>query len=132
MQDLFNDKKYWEKYYKEQGKKFNANPSLFAKFLVKEGYLKKGDSLIELGCGNGRDALYFAQKGLNVKAIDQSEFTTKNLNEIEGITAETNDFTRLDDLSEKVDVIYSRFTLHSIDKKGEKRVLKWAQRNLKP
>lgn len=131
MQDKFDDKSYWENYYKEQGKEFNANPSKFAQYLIEKKYLKPELSLIELGCGNGRDSLYFAQMGLKVRAIDQSEFTTHNLNKIKGIVVQTDDFTRLENLEEKADIIYSRFTLHSIDEKGEERVLKWVQSNLK-
>ncbi len=30
-----------------------------------------------------------------------------------------------------MDVVYSRFTLHSVDAQGEKRTLKWVYDNLK-
>jgi cyclopropane fatty-acyl-phospholipid synthase-like methyltransferase len=62
------DKVYWEKFYKQQNK--DLKPSLFAKY-VYDTYAKSGQTLIELGCGNGRDAIYFANKGLHVNAIDQ-------------------------------------------------------------
>ncbi len=33
---------------------------------------KPGDSILDLGCGTGEDALHFASLGLRVKAVDQS------------------------------------------------------------
>ncbi len=33
----------------------------------------------ELGCGQGRDSLFFASKGLNVYAIDSSKVAIENL-----------------------------------------------------
>lgn len=48
-------------------------------------YLQKGDKILDLGCGSGRDSLYFKQKGFKVKSIDGSakmcEFSSRLLNE---------------------------------------------------
>ena len=50
------DYKYWNEYYK---KNIAPNePSKFAKDILK--YLDSGKKLIELGCGNGRDAMFLA------------------------------------------------------------------------
>ena len=38
-------------------------------------------TLLELGCGQGRDTIFFALKGLDVHAIDSSKVAIKNLNE---------------------------------------------------
>ena len=35
--------------------------------------MEAGKELIELGCGNGRDSLFFAKNGINVTGIDASE-----------------------------------------------------------
>ena len=63
------DYKYWNEYYK---KNIAPNePSKFAKDILK--YLDSGKKLIELGCGNGRDAMFLANNNISVVAIDQSE-----------------------------------------------------------
>ncbi len=36
-------------------------------------YLSPGDSILDLGCGTGRDSRYFLSKGFNVTAVDGSE-----------------------------------------------------------
>lgn len=66
------DKVNWEKVYKEGGAHWTADmqPSKlaqeFAGKLIDEG--KK--SILEIGCGGGRDSILFALAGLNVTAID--------------------------------------------------------------
>lgn len=62
----------WKKVYEEQGAHWmdDLQPSQFAQEfaqkLVKEGK----ESLLEIGCANGRDSILFAIAGLQVKAID--------------------------------------------------------------
>ena len=73
---------YWENYYKSR--KDTHYPSLFAKFVLKN-YVKRNSSLIEFGCGNGRDAKYFANNHINIIAFDQCEkeilrLLNKNIN----------------------------------------------------
>ena len=122
------EKEYWENYYKNH--KEPLNESSFAKYVSK--YLEKDKFLIELGCGNGRDSIFFSKSKLNVTGIDQCEneisylnkkYSSKNLNFISG------DFTKMSE-NKKYDYIYSRFTLHSIDEKAENRVLSWTQNSL--
>ena len=127
--DDMDDKEYWENYYKK-----NRNPvdaSTFARFSL--GFLEKDKKLIEFGCGNGRDSVYFATEGLNVLAIDQVEDELNYLNErysgLENLLFKSADFTNLDD-SEKFDYVYSRFTLHSIPEEREKKVFEWIKNQL--
>ncbi|MCK5780009.1 MAG: class I SAM-dependent methyltransferase, partial [Psychrilyobacter sp.] len=35
-------------------------------------YLKTGDDILDLGCGSGRDSLYFIKNGYNVTSVDYS------------------------------------------------------------
>ena len=44
--------------------------------------------MLEIGCGNGRDSLFFLSKGLKVTAIDASDVAIKNLSELELADAE--------------------------------------------
>ena len=53
-----NKKKYWDLFYKTKVNKIKLNhPSQFAIFTI--GEAENITSLVEFGCGNGRDALFF-------------------------------------------------------------------------
>ncbi|WP_071119214.1 class I SAM-dependent methyltransferase [Romboutsia timonensis] len=125
------DYKYWNEYYK---KNIAPNePSKFAKDILK--YLDSGKKLIELGCGNGRDAMFLANNNISVVAIDQSESSINNLkqsvsnNNIEFVV---DDFIKTKLLKrESFDYIYSRFTLHSISEEQEEKLLKRVYEGLK-
>jgi len=126
-----NDKKYWSEFY------FNNNeltkkPSLFAQYLVENSVINEGDVLFELGCGNGRDSIFFAQNNIDVTAVDQCDKNISFLNEQHNnISFISDNFTNLSNLESKVNVVYSRFTLHSINDEGELRTLNWVYNNLK-
>jgi SAM-dependent methyltransferase len=131
MNSKFDDKEYWSKYYDDLIKKqVQMAPSPFAKYLVEEKIIKKGALLIELGCGSGRDALFFSEKGLNVIAIDQCANTASAIDKFENIHAYAADFTRLDKSDVVLDIVYSRFTMHSINEADENRTLEWVYKNL--
>lgn len=125
------DKNYWKNFYKKQNE--NLKPSLFAQYVCSH-YAVPQKTLVELGCGNGRDAVFFANERLNVTAYDQCEdeikFLVVRYEKLQNITFRMGDFSALAD-SEKADIIYSRFTLHSGSKEQEQRTMAWAFRNLK-
>ena len=121
------DKKYWEKVYSKQSEE--EKPSLFAVFIA-ENLGMCGKKLVELGCGNGRDAIYFANAGAkHVDAIDQCEniinLLTYRFQQIKNLSFHCQDFTCMEDVTKekKFDIIYSRFTLHSISKEQEQKSL---------
>jgi tellurite methyltransferase len=123
------NKTYWEEYYKSRGA--IEEPSLFAQY-IHENYLKEGSSLIELGCGNGRDSIFFAHNGVNTLAVDQCENDAVSLEEKSaGLPMKfiAGDFTNLG-TEDTFDAVYSRFTLHSISEEEEDRVIAWAHNNL--
>ena len=121
------DKKYWDNYYHRHGKDRSiTRPTSFAKFCLKNFFNRIKLNIIELGSGNGRDAIYFANHNHNVTAIDQSIkaidiekecLDTKIKNKL---LPKALDFV-LEDYSqyEKINIFYSRFTLHSITKSDE-------------
>ena len=126
------DKKYWEAFYQIQNE--DLKPSLFAK-TVRETYVKPTQSLIELGCGNGRDAVFFANEGVIVTAIDQCEneieFLKMRYQHLANCIFHSNDFSSLNDFETPFDIVYSRFTLHSVSEAEEQRTLQWAYKNLR-
>jgi ubiquinone/menaquinone biosynthesis C-methylase UbiE len=81
-------------------------------------YLQPNNSILELNCGTGEDAIFFAQHGHNVHATDISNGMLKKLiiktqknNYIEKISFEQCSFTDLDSLKNKgpFDHIFSNF-----------------------
>lgn len=125
------DKKYWDSYYQEHGKdKGISVSSSFAKFCMDKSFIKKGFQVVELGSGNGRDAVFFAHQSINIIAIDQS--TNAIDIEKESLSNEVSQYLRQKTLDfidedyskyEKIDAFYSRFTIHSVTKEDEKKLL---------
>ena len=71
------DLNYWTNFYEKNN--HISKPSNFANEIIKYFKKKKLD-LIELGCGNGRDSIFFASFDLNVTAVDQVETEINRLN----------------------------------------------------
>ncbi|WP_394981075.1 class I SAM-dependent methyltransferase [uncultured Helicobacter sp.] len=111
------DLNYWKTYY--QSHRHNAQNSLFSTF-VRENYLKPHARLLELGCGNGRDSVYFAKSGIATTAIDQVDSEIDYLNANFGsescafVCGDFSDLNALKSLQAPYDCVYSRFSLHSI------------------
>lgn len=128
-----SDKNYWGNYYRNRKEGFS--PSSFAEFCF-ENYLKKDDLVIDLGCGNGKDSLYFASNGLKIIGIDQCESAIQ-LAKNEALLKKLDvnffvddfvsyDYSRLN-LSPKV--FYSRFTIHSITETSQNNLLQNIRNN---
>jgi tellurite methyltransferase len=125
------DKNYWNQYYKND--KVPQEPSLFAKFIF-NNYCKENTKIIELGCGNGRDIVFFAENKLQATAVDQSDVAINKLKSnfisFSNLKLLVDDFTKLKDFEDSFDIVYSRFTMHSITEEQENDVIKWAYNNL--
>lgn len=117
------DKVYWKKYYnlKSDFSEINEQSS-FASFCC-ENFLKRPKTIVELGCGNARDAKYFSKKHL-VYAIDQTiSDVILDTNKNSLVKLIEQDFVHDEfNFSENVDVFYSRFTMHAITE-GEQNIL---------
>lgn len=126
---LGDEKGYWNRYYHLH--KINNEPSHFASYILQK-YLESNKELIELGCGNGRDSIFFAENNIKVIAVDQCcdeiNFLSNHHNN-KKVSFLCADFTELSD-SKRYDYVYSRFTLHSIKEKEEDRTIEWAYRQL--
>lgn len=123
------DRKYWNEYYQLHGSDITMH-SNFAKFCLHNFFTKDNLNIVELGSGNGRDAIFFAHHQLNIVAIDQS--TTAIDIEKESLDNEVKqylcpkalDFVNEDySQYETIDAFYSRFTIHAISKKDEELLL---------
>ena len=121
------DKIYWDNYYHKHGNdKGISKCSSFAQFCLNNFFIDESLNIIELGSGNGRDAIFFAHHQHNITAIDQS--TTAIDIEKKGLNIKFSQYLQpkaLDFIQEnyaeygEIDAFYSRFTLHSITKDDE-------------
>jgi len=68
----------WDKIYKKDNSFFGDTPSDFAVSCY-DTMKKSAKTILELGCGQGRDSLFFASKGIKVKALDYSCFAIEQL-----------------------------------------------------
>lgn len=122
MHNIIN-KKYWDNYY-ISGSAINE-PSLFARYVINK--IQKNKVLVELGCGNGRDSLYFTNNNIEVIAIDLSEkmiellkpYNNSNISFIYGDFVNMN-YKQFGDIGS----FYSRFTIHTLKETQQDHLIK--------
>jgi tellurite methyltransferase len=121
-------KDYWNQFYNK--KALVINPSPFAVWCLEQGHISDKNSVLELGCGNGRDAFTFISKGIFTLALDAAQIAIEINNdklEQDGnshlgrfVALDFNDIAQLPhiagDLLKQTDRIYCRFVLHAIPK----------------
>jgi SAM-dependent methyltransferase len=73
--------KIWDKVYSNDSAFFGENPSNFAGKCYSDFKIYEVKRLLELGCGQGRDTIFFASNGLDVHAIDSSKIAIENINQ---------------------------------------------------
>lgn len=131
VQNPVDNSDYWNQYYRNDV--CSRQPSPFAQYVAT--LVEPGRRLVELGCGNGRDAVYLAAQGLQVTALDLSSVTIEHL-QAQGIAnAEfiCEDFVNSDiHRPGSYDYAYSRFTIHSINKNQEQLLLQRVYGGLRP
>ncbi|MDY5509308.1 adenylyl-sulfate kinase [Dysosmobacter sp.] len=130
VQNPVDNTVYWNQYYKNRV--CATGPSPFAEYTAT--LVQPGKTLLELGCGNGRDAVYFAGRGLRVKAMDTSREAIDQLRErnIENAEFLCGDFVNSGlHTPDSYDYAYSRFTIHSISRNQEQVLLRNVFRGLR-
>jgi SAM-dependent methyltransferase len=92
--------------------------------------------LLEVGCGNGRDAVFFAGRGHRVTAIDMSAAAIERCareHERSGVEFLCGTLPGLEaGLAADFDAVYSRFCLHAMTDEEELEMLAASQRLLRP
>lgn len=129
---------YWNQLYSKDDF-FGTGPTklaIFAQSLIHE---KQNHSILELGCGQGRDSLFFSQIGHNVEAIDVSsnaiEFVnkTKNLLGINNLNASVSDISQPFKFDpDSFDLVYSNLALQFFDMDQMKLIFQNISNVLKP
>ncbi len=74
----------WNKVYVRDASFFGDDPSNFGLECYKEFKKHGAKKILELGCGQGRDTVFFASKGIDVSAIDSSQVAIDTLSNITG------------------------------------------------
>ncbi len=120
------DKVHWDKYYTKNSNPFG--PSDFALSTIKN--LKKNSTLIDIGCGNGRDSLFFSKRRIKTVGIDQSEIAIKNLKSFENKYLNFETLNIFDLKNKNFDYGYCRFLFHSINEEEENFLLSWLKKNI--
>ncbi len=125
-------KYYWNKFYTTI-RFAKVKPSNFSIFCYNK-FIKKSKkkSILDIGCGNGRDTIYFFKKGLKVIGIDKStvviKINKKKFAHDNNLLFYKKDINRFDFKKlGRFDFIYLRFFLHAINFKTQKNLLKHIQ-----
>jgi len=119
---MSENNEYWDGFYQKQDVRLSI-PSQFATFVASE-YLGRFGSLVDIGCGNGRDSLFFASLGLKVVAVDYSLSAVESAKSrskdgaifLHGDISDGNLSKSVKNLLNTEDdlLIYSRFFIHAI------------------
>lgn len=131
--DVSVEKDYWNNFYS----RFNiSHPSQFCVMTAIEA--DRSCPIVEFGCGNARDSIYFATHGYKVYACDLSkdaiEKNAEKNSSIDGLDFEVVDASAEDQVRAVVEkartasgaanvTVYTRFFLHSIDQTQENQFL---------
>jgi adenylylsulfate kinase-like enzyme/2-polyprenyl-3-methyl-5-hydroxy-6-metoxy-1,4-benzoquinol methylase len=128
-----NRAEHWNAYYKTAAAPRNA--STFAT-RVADTLGPTRARLLEVGCGNGRDASFFAASGHDVVAIDASVGAIENCRQQHAGSGVAFHAGTLDalapSLGEGFDVVYSRFCLHAMTRDEEAAFIGGARGMLRP
>ena len=115
----------YEQLYREQRHALGDPTQAFITFF--DQYHKRNADVLDVGCGQGRDALFIARRGHHVVGVDLSasgiaqlieDAQAENLN-IEGIVADLHDYEPDGDY----DVVVMDRTLHMLSAETRLRVL---------
>ncbi len=129
-----SESQYWSKSYPVK----EAAVHGFAKRAWKMLSQKPGLKILDLGCGNGADTIYFARKGCSVTAMD---FSIESMRRLKAKLKDKNVHTARTirrDISKKLpfpsgsfDAVYAHLSLHYFDDQTTMRVFREIVRILK-
>ena len=130
-------KDFWAKFYSGSlgDNPLTDIPSTFTTFCT-PFISKDGGTLIEFGCGNGRDARHFASMGLDYVGVDSCPSAIANCKTSGLHSATFHQASFCDkDLApddEAFDYVYSRFAFHSVTAADESVAIANVHRILRP
>ena len=121
-------KSYWNQYYGSRQTDLLPLPSQFAAFVA--GEIDRNSSILDIGCGSGRDSFFFAANGIRTLGIDASEAAVRNC----VITRDRFQIRNVQFLEASLSLlsvsgpvsVYARFLLHAITEDEETMLLNLA------
>ena len=124
-----------EKYWRERSQRSEKQQETsFAQGCYEFLRNKEAKTILEVGCGDGRDTIYFAKKGYVVTAVDVSvialnilknKIAIEKINKIEiPITVTNQDIRSLSFAENSFDIIYTHLSLHYFIDKETKNIFK--------
>jgi len=127
---MIDQKKHWDKKWKRVNEELPIHN--FTKRSYKLAKEKNAKTLLDIGCGNGRDSIYFADKGLNVTAVDFSkeaiEQIKKKRNNINALVTDIAKYKT----TKKFDIIFANLAIQFFDDKTTTKVFNNLYTILKP
>lgn len=121
--------RYWNDFYSSTEAKKLGTPSQFAAFIAQEAGC--ACLIIEVGCGTGKDSLFFSSYGFDVVAIDGSEMAIRKCQAAMGerisfvhASVGSADFLpalcKAREASHNAALVYARFFLHALTDNEER------------
>nr|MBA3233591.1 methyltransferase domain-containing protein [Propionibacteriales bacterium] len=135
--------RYWDDFYKLHADGVPRNPSAYAEHLVE--HADGPMSVVDIGAGTGRDALYFARQGWRVLGCDYSragvkyaeswaadqglaaEFRALNLYDMRDVLVSGASLAR-----QGLDAVYARFLVHALEAEGRQNLWLVSRSVLRP
>ncbi len=137
---------HWDAFYASNLPLELLEPSPFAKLVVAR--IPLNTHIIDVGCGNGRDSIFFKNNGYAVIALDGSSSAIQTLCQNDSrFTNNQNAFIlNFEDVQENKEsthslllklstgnsAIYARFFLHAISEVAQKSFFDWVAKILRP
>lgn len=128
-------KKYWEeKHIRYSKQDWIDKPTIFAKFVLP--YFPKNGKILDLGCGQGQDSRFFANKNYEVVATEYSEKAVE-LAQLKDVANKNVSYV-VHNLKDKFpfkgnffDVVYSHLSIQFFDDKVTDQIFNESKRVLK-
>lgn len=122
----------YERKYRKEECYWGLKPSPIVTEILK---YKKGDDVLDLGCGEGRNALYLVKNGFNVTGVDISKTGIKKflhladkMNvKVKGIVSDISTFK----FNKKFDIILSIAILHFLNRDNIIKIIKKIKQHTK-
>ncbi len=120
---------YWNEFYGSNATKQLDLPSQFAVFFLNE--IDRHTTIVDVGCGTGRDSLFFASQGVKVIGVDASAAAVdlcrkkalmSGFSNAEFVCSDITDPALLPKLKQMAGTsacVYARFFLHAITEEAE-------------